>query len=364
MALQSAAFAHTRRTVEKDEQSNKAPEPESSPGSEPAPDENAKALADSSPAKDEDRKSLLDVVKDALDVKTFEDEDAPIEPASKAAPSTAEGDESKLEADKKPDTREDVSDDALLAALEKFKGDVPLNKIERFREVLTENKTLKGANEHYRQLDATFADIGRDAQKMGLSQDDLAKLFAWPRLLASDPKAAVEELQRFTETWAEKVGHSIPSDLKQKVDDGVLDEATAKEVAQLRATTTLDRTRQDAEAAERTRSSSAQRSKEIFDSVNSYQAELKASDPDYTPEKHELVVDALTALVTKHGVPNTVADARGMAKYAYETVSKRLEAFKPQPRAVSSLTVGRRINKPAEAQPKSMREAIENALGG
>jgi len=285
-----------------------------------------------------------------------------MEPAAKAEPSTAEGVKPETEGEKKPDTKDDVSDTALLAALDKFKGDVPLNKIERFRAVLEENKSLKGANERYREMDATLANIGRDAQKMGMSQDDMAQLFAWPRLLASDPLKAVEQLQSFAATWQEKVGHTLPADLKQKVADGDLDEATAKEVAQLRATTNLDRTRQQAEAAERERTSTAQRSREIHDSVNAYQAEIKASDPDYTPEKHEMVVDALTALVTRNGVPSTVADARAMAKTAYDSVTKRLEKLKPQPRAVSSPTVGRRLNKPAEVQPKSMREAIENAL--
>jgi len=349
--------------VPDEELSTETPEPESSPGSEPAPDVSAdKAPAESSPAKDEERKSLLDVVKDALDVKTIEDEDAPVDLAAKAKSSTAEGDEPEKEADKKPDTKDDVSDSALLAALEKLKGEVPLHKIERFREVLNENRALKGTNERYREMDSTLAAIGRDAMKMGMSQQDMAQLFAWPRLLASDPTAAIEELQRFTAMWEEKLGHKLPTDLKQKVDDGVLDEDSAKEVAKLRAGSALEKTRHEAEAAETQRLSTATRTKEIHDSVNAYQAELKASDPDYTPEKHELVVDALTALVTKHGVPSSVATARGMAKAAYDTVNKRLQAFKPQPRAVANPTIGRRLNKPAEAQPKSMREAIENAL--
>jgi hypothetical protein len=353
-------------TVATDEEKD-SPAPDPSSGSEPAPDASADkqaAPADSSPAKDEDKKTLLDAVKSALEVKDSEaDTEALVDIKSKAEPSPAEGDEPEKEAVKKPDTKDDVSDDALLAALEKFKGDVPLNKIERFREVLQENKSLKGANERFRTMDATLADIGRDAMKMGLSQDDMAQLFAWPRLLASDPQAAVEKLQAFTSHWQEKVGQTLPADLRQKIDDGVLDEATAKEVASLRATTALDKTRSAAETAERERTSTAQRSKEIHDSVNAYQAELKASDPDYTPEKHEMVVDALTALVTKNGVPTTVADARAMAKTAYDTVSKRLEKFKPPPRAVASPTVGRRLSQPAEAQPKSMREAIERALG-
>ena len=348
-----------------EEQSTETPEPVSSPGSEPAPDVSAdKAPAESSPAKDEDRKSLLDVVKDALDIKEVEDDEAPIGLAAKEAPSPSEGDKSKPRSDSKPDTKDDVGDDALLAALDKLKADVPLNKIERFREVIAENRQLKAGNERYKQLDNTFQAIGRDAMRMGMSQDDVAQLFAWPRLLASDPKAAVEQLQGFAAVWQEKVGHSLPGDLKQKVDDGLLDEDTAKEVAQLRASTALDKTRREVDDREQTRVSSAQRSKEIYDSVNTYQAELKANDPDYTPEKHDMTVDALTALVTKHGVPTTVADARAMAKAAYDTVTKRLSTFKPQPRAVSSQSPGRRLSKPAESHPKTMREAIENALGG
>jgi hypothetical protein len=190
----------------------------------------------------------------------------------------------------------------------------------------------------------------------------MAQLFSWPRLLASDPKAAVEQLQAFTAQWQEKVGHTLPTDLREKVDDGTLDEATAKEVAELRAGSVLQKTRHEAEAAENARTSTAQRTKEIHDSVNAYQAELKAKDPDYTPVKHEMVVDALTVLVSKHGLPKTVADARGMAKAAYDTVTTRLSSLKPAPRAVASPSVGRRLNQPAEAQPKSMREAIENAL--
>lgn len=346
-----------------DEESTDNPAPESSSGSEPAPDaRDDESPAESSPAKDEDKKTLLDVVKSALDAKNIEDEDAPVDLKSKAESSTAEGEKPGSEGDKKPDTKDDVSDDALLAALDKFKGEVPLHKIERFREVLNENKTLKGVNERYREMDSTLAAIGRDAHKSGLTQEDVAKLFAWPRLLASDPTAAVEQLQQFTAQWQERVGHTLSDDLRQKVDDGTLDEATAKEVAQLRAGNAMQKTRHEAEAAEHARVSTAQRTKEIHDSVNAYQAELKAKDPDYTPAKHEMVVDALTALVSKHGLPQTVADARGMAKAAYDTVTTRLSTLKPPPRAVASPNVGRRLNQPAEAQPKSMREAIENAL--
>jgi hypothetical protein len=350
-----------------DELSSETEAPDPSPGSESAPDaSDDKSRAESSPAKDEERKTLLDVVKDALDVKSFEEDDDVVEKKSapKADPSPAEGDKSKPGSDSKVDSKDDVSDTALLAALEKLKADdVPLNKIERFREVLAENRQLKGQNEQYKQLDTTFAEIGADARKMGLSEQDLAQLFAWPRMLANDPKAAVEQLHAFAAQWQEKIGHTLPVDLKQKVDDGTLDEDSAKEIAQLRASAALAKTRTTAESIEREQASTAQRRNEIVTSVNAYQDELRRTDPDYTLEKHEMVVDSLTAMVTARGVPSTVADARAMAKEAYDNVTRRLAKFKPQPRAVASPQVGRRLNKPAESQPKSMREAIEGALG-
>jgi hypothetical protein len=319
--------------------------------------------ADSSPAKDAEKKTLLDAVRSAIDVKNIEDEDAPTSPKSKADPSTAEGDKSKPASESKPDSKEDVSDDALLAALDQLKSDVPLNKIERFREVVQENRQLKGAAERYRAIDQTLTDIGSDAKRVGLSDQDVAQLFAWPRLLARDPAAAVEQLQAFSERWQEKVGNRLPTDIKQKVDDGLLDETTAKEVAQLRASRELDKTRSDAERAEQERSSFAKTQNDMRTAVDSYQSELRRSDPDYTPEKHAMTVDALTALVATRGVPAKVEDAVAMAKEAYTTVTKRLSAFKPQPRSVANPNVGRRLNKPAESQPKTMLEAVMNVLG-
>lgn len=339
--------------------------PEPSPGNEPASDAALErtAPAESSPAKDEDRKTLLDAVRSAIDPKKIEDDDAPERQPIKADSSTAEGVKSKPDADSKANGKDDVSDDALLAALDQLKANVPLNKIERFREVLNENRQLKGSNERFRALDQTLTDIGNDARRVGLSNDDLAQLFAWPRLLAKDPAAAVEQLQAFAAQWQEKVGVTLPADLKQKVSDGYMDEDTAKEVAQLRASRELDKTRRDADDADQRRTAQERSQSEIRTSVDAYQAELKANDPDYTPEKHAMTVDALTALVTQRGVPTTVEGARAMAKEAYDLVTKRLEKFKPPPRQVASPTVGRRLNKPAESQPKSMREAVLQALG-
>jgi hypothetical protein len=336
-------------------------EPASSPGSDTAPDVKSPEAA-SSPAPDVERKSLLDVVKSAVAPDTLDSSDEVVAPSAKAEPSTAEGEAGEEPAAAKPNGKDDVSDDALLATLEQLKGDVPLGKIERFREVLRENHQLRATAEQHQALNETLEDIGADARRMGLSNDDLAALFAWPRLLAKDPAQAVEQLRTFAAQWEERVGTTLPADLQKRVEDGFLDEASAKEVAKLRAEASLSKTRTAADEQDRERSSIQQRQTAIRDSVNSYQAELRANDPDYTPEKHAMTIDALTTLVHVRGVPTTVEDARAMAKEAYDSVTQRLKAFKPAPRSITSPSVGRRLNKPAESQPKSMREAIERAI--
>jgi hypothetical protein len=351
--------------VDPDQIEQAAPVP-SAGSSEPAPDAGKPSLPLESSPRDEEKKSLLEAVVSAVDPKRIEDEDAVEKPASPSAadPSPAEGAQSPDPATK-PNGKDDVSDDALLAALEKLKsGDVPLNKIERFREVLHENRQLKATNERYTQLDQTLTDIGNDARRVGLTDDELAQLFSWPRLLAKDPHSAVEALQAFSARWMERVGTTLPGDLKQKVDDGVLDEGSAKEIAQLRASKTLSETRSHAEEEERQHQSAARAQSEIVTSVNAYQDELRRSDPDYTPEKHAMVVDALTSLVAAHGRPTNVSDARLLAKKAYDTVNVRLASLRPAPRQVQSPTVGRRLTRPAESQPKTMLEAITLAIGG
>jgi len=337
------------------------PEPASSPGSEPADVSASSAApsAESSPAKDVERQSLLDVIKDAVDPKSLEDNK---EPDAAAASSAAEG-ESEEAAARSPNGKDDVSDDALLATLDQLKSDVPLGKIERFKEVLAENRSLKSTADQYHQLDDTLNQIGADARRMGMTHEDVVALFAWPRLLASDPAAAVEQLREFTAMWEGRIGKTLPADLQQKVEDGLLDEATAKEVAGMRANAELTKTRYEVDQQEAQRSALARSQGEIREAVNAFQAELKRTDADYTPEKHAMTIDALRAMVSERGIPQTSADGVAMAREAHQLVTDRLKAFRPAPRAVHGQSVGRRLNKPAESQPKTMEEAIRRSIG-
>jgi len=337
-------------------------EPESSAGSEKENDA-AEPAPESSPGKDEGPKSLLDAVKSAV----APDDDE--KPEAHAESSAAEGEESES-ADKKGDeeteagtAEEPDSDKQLLALLDQLKDkNVPLNKIERFRELLESNRELKGRNESLSQLETRIAEINRAAARVGLSADDLAKFYSFPMLLAEKPEEALAYLREITGQWEGRLGAALPADLKQRVEAGYLDEESAKEIARLRAQASMTEHRTKFDAAERDREAQAARQKEIRNAVNGYQKTLMETDPDYTPEKHAMVADALAVMVAREGPPASVDAAKAMAKKAYETVNDRLKAFQPARRSVTRTSGGRGNNRPAKSEPKTMLEAISGAL--
>jgi hypothetical protein len=333
-------------------------EPESSAG----PDA-AEPPAESSAAKDEGPKSLLDAVKSA--VAPADDEEG-AKPAAES--SAAEGEESETppkgaKETEAGDAEEPDSDKQLLALLDQLKDkNVPLNKIERFREILESNRELKGRNESLTQLETRIGEINRAAARVGLTTDDLAKFYSFPMLLAEKPEEALKYLREITGQWEGRLGAALPDDLKKRVDAGYLDEESAKEIARLRAKSSMDEHRTKFDAEERDRDAQATRQKEIRNAVNGYQKHLMESDPDYTPEKHAMVADALAVMVAREGPPASTDAARVMAKKAYETVNERLKAFAPTRRSVTRTSGGRGNNRPAKSEPKTMLEAVSSAL--
>lgn len=337
-------------------------EPESSAGPEKKVDA-AEPPAESSTAKDEGPKSLLDAVKSAVAPEADEEK-----PEAHAESSAAEGEESETPPKGAKETEagtaeEPDSDKQLLALLDQLKDkNVPLNKIERFREILESNRELKGRNESLSQLETRIGEINRAAARAGLTTDDLAKLYSLPMLLAEKPEEALAYLREITGQWEGRLGAALPDDLKKRVDAGYLDEDSAKEIARLRAQASLTEHRTKFDAEERERDALAARQKEIRNAVNGFQKRWMETDPDYTPEKHAMVADALAVIVAREGPPTSIEAARVLAEKAYETVNTRLKAFAPARRSVTRTSGGRGNNRPAKSEPKTMLEAVSAAL--
>jgi hypothetical protein len=189
----------------------------------------------------------------------------------------------------------------------------------------------------------------------------MTTLFSLPVMMANDPKAAVEALQQLQQFAGTAAGTSVPDDLQKKVDDGYMDEDSAKELAASRAENERI-TRQGEQAQELDTQRQARESQgSIVDAVNTFQSTLKESDPDYD-HKHNFVKRELSGMVRERGAPKNPEEAVAWAKEAHESVTKELGFMKPKPTEKRTLS-GRRTNRPTTAAPTTMAEAIAAAVG-
>jgi hypothetical protein len=296
--------------------------------------------ADPSPADAEDAKqpaSLLDVVKSAVE---------PV--AEPEAPSSPQGTES-------PDAEEPVD----KAGNEADDANLPFHNHPRWQALLAERDELREPAKRMGLIE----DFMRDK---GLSADEVAEGYEIMGLLKGGP----EDLAR---TWFaerlgaldEALGNVLPDDLRQRVDEGLLDPDGAAELAQARAQTAL-RERQETERtaadARRTAEQDATaKTTAMATAVTAWEAKIKASDPDY-PKKAKLIEDRCGSIVRADGkAPTTPEEATALVERAHREITDEMKAVAPKPRPITPAPAGSSTT--AAPEPKTLREAINAAVG-
>lgn len=301
-------------------------------------------------------RTMLDVVRDALKATDDDEADEAKEPEAESSPAEAVAQEAEESTDEPIDR-----DAEVLELLAKLKDqNVPLGKIQRFQEVLGKNKQLQAQWDEVAPAIERLTELSQAARLAGLTPDDMSDFYSLPLLAAQDPAKAREAIARV----AEKLGlggNALPPDLQSKVDDGYVDETTAREMQQLRREKEQLQRRSQIDGEDRQREAIAQQSRGMAEAVDKYQKSIHESDPDYTPHVHNLVRKELERLVLKEGRPADVNGAVRMAEAAYKSVKDDLAPMRQQPRPVSSPS-GRRINAPGTSQPKSYLEAVQRGL--
>lgn len=308
---------------------------------------------DSSSSQGEAPDSLLDRVSAAVGGVSDEDDDgdsaSPAEKGEKSEQSEdAQGDE--------PEATD--SDDQILALIEQLKAnDVPLNKIERFRELAHENRQLKQERGNLTPALQKLQELSDSAQALGLDEQGLDGYLSALTVARTDPRAAAEKLQGIVQRLAVEAGDLLPNDLKARVDDGYLSEEDAKEITRLRAA----QERSGREQQVREQLDEARASNEAANRVAEFQQHIIQTDPDYSPEKHSMVLERLAHLVATKGRPRRPEDALALAKEAYSSVNERLQKLIPKRPSVQEPTSARRRSA-STTPPKTMLDAVTRAL--
>lgn len=160
------------------------------------------------------------------------------------------------------------------------------------------------------------------------------------------------------------VGQVLPPDLKQQVDEGLVSEAVARELARhrMQAQVTTQNTQRDAQRMQR--ENAELRANSIRSAVTEFERQIAAADPDFGAKK-DAVRRFAQALIFEKGAPQTPEQAVELARAAYDEANRQFAAYQPKPRPTqptpSSTHQSAQTPKP---EPTSMREAMEMAARG
>lgn len=177
-------------------------------------------------------------------------------------------------------------------------------------------------------------------QDRGLSPQNVSELLVVGSLaMSADPKdlrAALTRAKGFVSQIETALGDVLPEDLQRKVDDGLIDADSAKEVAQARAAQQLadvkvqradNRVQHTTQRVEQ--QSQAVAAEVVHSTISDWQRQKFSMDPDY-PRKAELLQKEIKLRVQAEG--GRVLDknkALKIAEEAYAEVNRLFKALSP-----------------------------------
>lgn len=177
-------------------------------------------------------------------------------------------------------------------------------------------------------------------QERGLTPQNVSELMVVGGLaMSDDPKdlrAALTRAKQFVSQIETALGDVMPEDLQKKVDEGLMDVDSAKEVAQARAAQNLAnyKTQKVEQRATQTQSQSQQEAQAaqaqvVHTTISDWQRQKFSTDPDY-PRKAELLQKEITLRVQAEG--GRVLDknkALKIAEEAYAEVNRLFKSLSP-----------------------------------
>lgn len=298
-------------------------------GSSPSPDANAGA---SSTPTDETLESVIsDVVKASV---AKESETSASSPDKQEPEKPLETEEPSSEAPEDTEKPEPTEEEVAAAAAEKAAADaqLPFHKHPRWKEVTTENKTLR---EEVQKLKTDLEPLKRDAavaanlrnwaQQNRLSNEDVNRALGMAALSVTDPKAFRAQMGEYLESLDIVAGAKLPTDLAKKVEDGVISEEDAKELAQAR----IENARLK-QSREQTANAQAQsREEEVTGALETWEKLQQKSDTGYSVRREDFY-NALT-IEMQRNFPTSAADANKLANKVYADVKARHKKYQPAP---------------------------------
>jgi hypothetical protein len=322
--------------------------PSPSPASEPTPETSGQQAKD----------TLLDAVLKVVPATTEQDVLADSE--TKASPETP--------ADKPEDGKTEAPEDDDDAEPPADAGNPILRK--KIQKLLTKNHNYKKQVQELETQVTQFrpqAEIGSQLEgfckQHDLSGDDVVYgLGVMAALRRGDWKTFYEAAAQPMRHAQEYLGYAVPRDLREKVSQGQMTEAMAKEYARLRMDQHQSENVRIFEQQNYAAQMHQQTQAQVENSVNAFEAKLAASDPDYRRKAPFMKQAVQAKLLENGGHIQTVEEALTITKAAYDEVNTMLRKLQPQPHATSKAPNGNGSTRSARAEPTSLYEAALQGL--
>jgi len=221
---------------------------------------------------------------------------------------------------------------------------LPFHNHPRWKEMVAERDAYRTDAGEYRKI-TTFM------SQNGLSNEEVLEGFKVMALMKTNPAEAHKLISGYKAQLDAFVGEKLPEDIHKKVEEGYIDDDTAKELARLKAEKQLFEQRQQyamQQQAEQARQS-------IHSTVVNWEQQMKIKDPDWSA-KQDLVTDQVRLMMASEQ-PNTPDEAIALVERAHSIIKDRLARFAPQRRPVTHVSSAT-SSANAAAVPKTLLEAV------
>ena len=164
------------------------------------------------------------------------------------------------------------------------------------------------------------------------------------------------------EAYLQMRGQKLPEDVQQRLNDGFIDEESARELARHRAVTDQQAQYRENLAREREEQTRREFVAGARTAVEGWEAQIRARDPDYDA-KVPMIEDRINALIAREGLPSNHEGSVDLARRAYADVTKQLAHMRPVRPTSPTLNGFGHVAAHATPRPNSMQDAILSGLG-
>lgn len=253
-------------------------------------------------------------------------------------------------------------------------ANLPFKDHPRWKKMSSENRILQVAKEKNEEAIKAlqpkakgYDDLTGYLRENNLGKEDFSNLLAIGVAVRNNPMEAYRMLKPVMEQLEGLVGERLPPDLQAKVDSGVIDAETARELARTRSAEHLAKSRAETveKAAQREREEREVRDQEaqqnvVVQTLNAWDDEWVKRDPDAA--KLRPMLNDLVVLWGSQKPPRNADEARQLAEAALVEVKKRASAWTPPPQPKTGILPAGGAPSNSAPIPKSSLEAAQAAL--